>query len=250
MTTITDPQICPNFPHGPRDCGGVARQAGSDYTCTFCFEQRRSNTALSRPRQDPTPPAVTLLTALAATADLTPGAYRAIFDRLADGRSLRNIELALRSGVSYAWWGRYANGQIELDRPRTNELRAWAGLPELPLSPGEAVAAQAHPDAVVYQVGAGPASRVVLVGVDVPAVTLHVNGNCTLIEAAPYDADVSPDDIKSLGDVQAVTGPRRPVLRGTIHLDRGTWARLNAARLRAGVGWAEFLAPLEDRTQG
>lgn len=192
----------------------------------------------------PAAPAVTLLTALAATADLDAAGYRAIFDRLAEGRSLRNIELALQSGVSYAWWGRYANGEAKLDRERKNELRTWAGLPELPLSPAEAVAAQAHPDAAVYRVGAGPASRVVLVGVDVPAVSLRLNGNCTVIEDTPYAANVSPDDIKSLGDVQAVTGPRRRVARGTIHLGRDTWARLNAARLRAGVEWAEFLAPL------
>ncbi len=234
MNTITDPQICPNFPHGPRDCGGVARQAGSDYTCTFCFEQRRSNTALSLPLQDPTPPSATLLTALAATADLSPAEYRAIYDQVAAGRSLRNIELALQSGVSYAWWGRYANGEAKLDRERKNELRAWAGLPEMPLSPGEAVAEQAHPDAAVYLVGAGPASRVVLVGVDVAAVTLRVNGNCSVIEDASHAVLV-----------QAVTGPSRPVARGTIHLGRDTWERLNAARQRAGVGWAEFLAPLE-----
>lgn len=184
-----------------------------------------------------TPPdarTVKLLTALAATADLTPAAYRAIYDQVATGRSLRNIELVLRSGASYAWWGRYANGEAKLDRERKNELRAWAGLPELPLSPGDAVAAQAHPDAAVYLVGAGPASRVVLVGIDVPAVSLHVNGNCT----------VSADTAHN-GLVRDYTGHRRPVVRGTIHLGRGTWERLNAARLRAGVGWEEFLAPLE-----
>lgn len=194
---------------------------------------------------DPDPPAVTLLTALAATADLPVAEYRAIFDQVADGRSLRNIELALQSSVSYAWWGRYANGDAKLDRARKNELRAWAGLPELPLSPGEAVTAQAHPDAVVYLVGDAPASRVVLVGVDVPTATLRINGNCTLIEDTSHNADVSPDNIGIVGRVQDRTGQRRPVARGTIHLGRGTWERLNAARLRAGVGWAEFLAPLE-----
>lgn len=177
---MTNYPMCPNFPHGPRDCGGVARQAGTDYTCTFCFEERMSkamnDTALI-PLQDPTTPAVALVTALAEAGDLSRDEYREIYDRVADGRSLRNIELALRSGVTFGWWAKYAAGEKHLDRERKNELRAWAGLPELPPSVGEAVAAGAHPDAAVYQVGLAIASRVILVGADVEAVNLRINGN-------------------------------------------------------------------------
>jgi len=49
----------------------------------------------------PAPPAVTLVTAFAATADLSDAEYRAIYDRLADGRSLRNIELAVRVRIRF-----------------------------------------------------------------------------------------------------------------------------------------------------
>lgn len=175
-----DPQICPNFPHGPQDCGGVAKRAGSDYTCTFCFEQRKLNTAIA-PLQDAKLPTVSLVTALADAGDLSADEYRGIYDRVAAGRSLRNVELALRSGVSFGWWAKYAAGEKGLDRERKNELRAWAGLPLLPPSVSEAVAAGAHPDAAVYQVGEGIASRVVLVVADVEVINLRINGNVGVV---------------------------------------------------------------------
>lgn len=179
-----DLQMCPNFPHGPRDCGGVARQAGSDYTCTFCFEQRRSNAAIV-PLQDAALPSVSLVTALAEAGDLSVDEYREIYDRVAAGRSLRNVELALRSGVTFGWWAKYAAGEKALDRERKNELRRWAGLPDLPPSVVEAVAAGAHPDVAVYQVGAQVASRVILVGADVVSVNLRINGNVGVVGAGP-----------------------------------------------------------------
>ena len=136
-------------------------------------------------------PAVTLVTALAQTLDLPDAEYRAIYDRVAvAARSLRNIELALRSRVTFGWWAKYANGDRELDRERKNELRRWASanggpdLPDLPPTPVEAVAAAVHPDAAVYRIGADLASRVVLVGADVPAIGLRLNGSCA-VESAP-----------------------------------------------------------------
>ena len=137
------------------------------------------------PTDDPVQPAVTLVTAFSKTADLSDTEYRQIYDQVATGRSLRNIELALRSAVSFAWWGQYASGTKALDLDRKNELRVWAGLPELPPTPAAAVAAAAHPDAAVYRVGFEIASRVVLIGADVPAVNLRINGNCTVIDAPP-----------------------------------------------------------------
>lgn len=230
----TDPQMCPNFPHGPRNCGGVARQAGSDYTCTFCFEQRKINAAIV-PAHDPAQPAVTLVTAFSATADLTDAEYRAIYDQVAAGRSLRNIELALQSAVSFAWWGKYASGEKPLDTDRKNELRIWAGLPPLPPTPAAAVAAATHPDAAVYQVGEQIATRVVMIGADVPAVNLRVNGNCTVV-----DHPALPSTMRVTG----VTGPSRRAPRKSIHLSLAAWHRLNSARQRAGLTWEDFLAPL------
>lgn len=181
-------------------------------------------------------PAVALVTALAETADLSDTEYREIFDRVATGHSLRDIEMALHSAVSFAWWGRYANGRCALDRARKNELRIWYGLPELPPTPAEAVANLAHVDAAVYQVGSAPASRVVLIGATVPAVALRVNGDCRLLgDTAPQDA---PEGTR--------TGLYTAAPRGTIHLSRPAWERLSAARQAAGLGWEEFLSRLVD----
>ena len=193
--------------------------------------------------QGATQPVVSLVTALAEAGDLSDFEYRQIYDRVADNRSLRNIELALRSGVTFGWWAKYAAGEKTLDRARKNELRAWAGLPQLPPSVGEAVAAGVHPDAAVYQVGAQPASRVVLVGADVPAVSLRLNGACTVVEVV---APALPDG----ASVAACTGRYSRKPGGTIHLTRGTWDRLNAARVRSGLTWDDFLAPLEEDGNG
>jgi len=186
--------------------------------------------------QDMRQPVVSLVTALAEAGDLSADEYRAIYDQVAAGRSLRNVELALRSGVTFGWWAKYAAGEKVLDRERKNELRTWAGLPLLPPSVSEAVAAGAHPDAAVYQVGASPASRVVLVGADVPAVSLRLNGACTVVSDGPALEARQP----------ACTGRYSRKPGGTIHLTRGTWERLNTRRLRAGQSWDEFLAVLEE----
>lgn len=129
------------------------------------------------PAPDPEPPAVTLVTALAEASDLSDAEYRAIYDRLAgEKRSLRNVATALRSGVSHGWWGKYANGEAALDQARKAELRRWADLPKLPPTVADAVTSGAHPDAAVYRIGEQIASRVLLIGADVPTVALRVNG--------------------------------------------------------------------------
>jgi hypothetical protein len=189
-----------------------------------------TTTAALIPAHDPAEPAVALLTALAATADLSDGEYRQIYDHVAQGRSLRNIALALRSNVTFGWWAQYASGERHLDRDRKNELRVWAGLPPLPPTPVEAVAAAAHPDAAVYQVGADIANRIVLIGSDVPAVNLTVNGNCAALPYTPH--------------VTSVTGHSGRSPRKTIHLSPETWKCLSAARESSGLTWDEFLARL------
>jgi hypothetical protein len=187
------------------------------------------------PSQADSPPAVTLVTALADASDISDVEYRAIYDRLADGRSLRNIELALRSAVSFAWWGKYAAGERPLDRARKNELRRWAKLPELPPTVTEAVAAVAHPDAAVYRIGAEIANRIVLVGADVPAVDLRLNG---AVSIAGLPSPVS------IAHVTPITPPRPRRLSKSIHLSQNTFDRLNAARLASGRAWDEYLAAL------
>lgn len=188
-----------------------------------------------------TAPAVTLVTALAQTSDLSADEYRAIFDRVAAGRSLRNIELALRSEISYGWWGKYANGDKDLDRDRKNELRRWArenggpDLPDLPPTPVEVVAEHVHPDAAVYRIGEQIASRIVLVGMDVDAANLRINGACQIVSAAPV--------LES--HQTACNGRYMRKHRASIHLSHDTFQRLNSARLRAGQTWEQFLAQLD-----
>lgn len=179
----------------------------------------------------PIPP-VTLVTALAQINGLSDAEYRALYQRVAAGRSLRELATALRTAVSHTWWGNYARGDKQLDRARKNELRAWAGLPELPPSVVEAVAAGAHADAAVYRVGVDIANRVVLVGADVPALDLRVNGSVS-VAALPQNARVT-----------AVTAPRKRQNTKGIHLSPNVFERLNTARRAAGCSWDEYLTRL------
>jgi hypothetical protein len=198
------------------------------------------------PLHDPAQPAVTLITALTATGDLSADEYRAIYDQVAAGRSLRNIELALQSAVTYGWWASYAKGDKRLDRDRKNELRRWSranggpDLPDLPPTPVEAVAAHVHPDAAVYYVGTTVgeqiASRVILVGIDVPTANLRINGAVTVTSDA-----LTPQSHQPTCNSRYTHKPR-----ASIHLSHDTWNRLNAARLRAGLTWDAFLARLEE----
>jgi hypothetical protein len=188
------------------------------------------------PLQDANHPAVSLVTALAEAGDLSADEYREIYERVAAGRSLRNVELALRSGVTFGWWAKYAAGDKTLDRERKNELRAWAGFSLLPPSVGEAVAAGVHPDAAVYQVGEGIASRVVLVGADVEVVNLRINGNVGVVG----------DGLALESHEATCTGRYSRQPRASIHLSIERQNRLNARRLALGLTWDQFLARLED----
>ncbi len=114
----------------------------------------------------------------AGSDDLTPNDYRDIFEELRSGRSLR--ELVSEAGAAQgriAYWSRYSrNPDAVPDLDGRNELRRLVGLPELAPPAGDVVTAAADPAAAVWQVGDGPADRVILLATPGP-VTLRVNGN-------------------------------------------------------------------------
>lgn len=109
--------------------------------------------------------------------DLTAADYRDIFEELRSGRTLR--ELVSEAGAAQgriAYWSRYSrNPDAVPDLDGKNELRRLVGLPELDDPAGDVVAGAVDPAAVVWQVGDGPADRVILLAEPGP-VTLHVNG--------------------------------------------------------------------------
>lgn len=180
--------------------------------------------------------AVTILTAGAASAEtLSDAEYRDIYDELRAKCSLRQFAEFIGSEKSFAWWSKYERGEAALSRAARNELRRAVGLPALPTTVAEAVAA-ADPDATVYVIGPAPADRLVLLSAaEHEPLTLRVNGACEIVAADhPTESHVTP-----------VTSTERGAVRGSIHLDRVAWQRLNQARLRAGLTWAQFLAPLE-----
>jgi len=109
--------------------------------------------------------------------NLTPADYREIFDELRANRPLRALVHAAGAAEGrIAYWSRYGNDPAAVpDLAGKNELRRLVGLPELDPPAGAVVAAAADPAAAVWQVGDGPADRVILLAQPGP-VTIHVNG--------------------------------------------------------------------------
>lgn len=113
----------------------------------------------------------------AGADDMTPADYRDIYTELRANRPLRALVHAAGAAEGrIAYWSRYGNDPAAVpDLAGKNELRRLVGLPELDPPAGAVVAAAADPAAAVWQVGDGPADRVILLATPGP-VTLHVNG--------------------------------------------------------------------------
>ena len=147
----------------------------------------------------------------AGSDDLAPADYRDIFSELRANRSLRRlVEAAGAAEGRIAYWSRYGNDPAaEPDLAGKNELRRLVGLPELDPPAGAVVAAAADPAAAVWQVGDGPADRVILLAEPWP-VTLHVNG------AGPQIVDGATMPVYS--DVRAPRAPQRRKAYWTVRL--------------------------------
>lgn len=148
--------------------------------------------------------------------------------------SLRAFVDLIRSGYTIGYWSKWENSPDHpLTRQARTELRLAVGLPALPPTVSDATAA-ADPDATVYLVGDESATRIVMVGRDVDAVTLRINGHATVIEEAAPAVLVSPD-----------TRPRDRSSYAGLSVRRETKKRLGAARRASGQTWDEFLSQIE-----
>jgi len=148
---------------------------------------------------------------LAGSDDKTPEDYRDIFEELRANRSLRKlVEAAGAAEGRIAYWSRYErNPDAVPDLDGKNELRRLVGLPQLDPPAGAVVAAAADPAAAVWQVGDGPADRVILLAQPGP-VTIHVN------EAGPQVMDGAP--LPAQTHVQGRTQAQRRKAYWTVRL--------------------------------
>lgn len=140
--------------------------------------------------------------------NLTPADYREIFDELRANRSLRAlVETAGAAESRIAYWSRYQRKPAAVpDLAGRNELRRLVGLPELEPVAGDVVVTAADPAAAVWQVGDGPADRVILLAIPGP-VTLHVNG------AGPQVVDGAQDAVQPLVHERTATQRRKAMWR-------------------------------------
>lgn len=191
-----------------------------------------------------TPP-VTVITTNAGSADtLTDQDYRDIYDELRQKCPLRQFAEAIHSAVSFAWWNKYERGEAVLNRERRNELRAAVGLPALPATVAEACAT-ADLDATVYQVGASPADRLILIGADAhDPLDLHINGNLAVIDApasvGANDHSPLPAQPAQQSHVTPVTAPKRRAMTKAVRFSPERWERLSLLRKEADMTWDEF----------
>ncbi len=185
-----------------------------------------------------------LLTAHAATDDLGPADYEAIYVELRQLRPLRDLVDLLASAYSIAWWSKYEHGDIRLTRAARNELRRAVNLPELPPAVAELIAdpAVVSPDASVYRIDPRhsradgnpvPATRVLLLGDQPAPITIHVNSTITVAPASD-----SP--------VTAVTRTTHHAPRKTVHLSLDISVRFQAARSDTDYNVNDFVAALLD----
>ena len=175
-------------------------------------------------------PNVTMVTRNADADDLTDDDYHDIYIELRGQHTLREFAALSQTRYSIAWWSKIEHG-AELTRDARNDLRRAVGLAPLPPTVAQATAS-ADPGAVVYQVGAAPATRVILVGHPAP-LTMHLNG----------ELDVS-EEIGELAPKSRVTEVTRARNRRAISVPCELWQRLNEARIAAGASWATFLNDL------
>ncbi len=180
---------------------------------------------------------VTPITDAAGRADSLPDSeYRAIYDELREGRSLRQFIALLQSDASPSWWSQYEAGSKRLDWQRKNELRRAVGLAELAPSLASVLAA-VDPTAAVWQVGAGLADTVILVTPECPSgALLGVNGAVHIVELGnTQNAEKGPvtpitKAFQPTADFQPTVRSRPPAHRPYITDDRKWRAYLEWSR--------------------
>ncbi len=177
-------------------------------------------------------PTVTLVTTRAQSADdLTDQDYRDIYSEIRSRMSLRAFVAIVHSRYTIGYWSKWENSPaLVLTRQARNELRAAVALPVLPPTVADTLQT-VDPDAAVYQVGSACPDRLIMVGVDVPAVTLHLNGSLTTVS----DGEPAPGCIVSPATPRRSRPPTRAV-----RFSPATFDRLATLRRDAGLSWDEF----------
>lgn len=186
---------------------------------------------------------MTTLTTAATYDDLTDSDYRDIYDEIRAGHALRGFIEVAGSTLSASWWSQWEKGGKNLTRRARNDLRRAVGLPLLPPTVEEAVAAHVHPDATVARVGDDPQARRVLLLATGDDVTVTWNGSGPQMAASA--------DVTGVARTQPENTVRRSrrTKRAALSVSVELHEQLNAARQRAGLSWPAFLSRLveEDR---
>lgn len=144
----------------------------------------------------------------------------------------KNFDLlvgALESHYSKAYWSKYARDLIHLTRIARNELRAYVGLPQLPMTLKDIAASFNDEESSIFIVG-NEAPNCAVIGNSSHGIIFNVvvGGN-----GASVTSVLAKEVIK--GNDQH---------RKHISIDDETFDQLNDVRLSKGISWKQFLMNL------
>lgn len=143
--------------------------------------------------------------------DMDDAAYREIFMGAWDGKTLRGVVDALGSRFSTAAWSKVARGKLRLNHDMKNELRAYAGLPDVPVV--------SVPEGV---------RRVVRIGDEAEVVAIFPDRRLTF---------------RMDGQTASISFPATRVARPRSHvcMRNDTFIAANEKRIEIGASWDEFM---------
>lgn len=151
--------------------------------------------------------------------------YKEVYAGLRATRSLREVKETLESNESKANWGRFET-RDRINLAMKNDLRRYAGAPEILTSAAEAVAQYAAPKVTVWFVGdtSDKADRIVMID---PEATIGIRDGTITIGGDPTQR---PEN----GNVQGCTPAKRR------RLDTERYKAFNERRKAIGVSWIEI----------
>jgi hypothetical protein len=161
--------------------------------------------------------------------ELTSDQYMGIYLRArAEYKNFTALVVGLGTHYSRAYWSKYERGLIRLTRIAKNELRAYANMPELPMTLHDIAALFNDEDSSIF-----------VVGTDTP--NCAVIGNST--NGITFNIVVGGNSDSANVLAKEITGKEKDN-RKHISIDEDSFNQLNLVRLSKGISWKQFLMNL------
>ena len=158
--------------------------------------------------------------------ELTSDQYKEIYLKArAEYKNFTALVVGLGTHYSRAYWSKYERDLIHLTRVTKNELRAYAGMSELPMTLRDIAMLFSDEDSSIFVVGTGVPNCAVI-GNSAHGITFNivVGGNSDSANVLAREAT-----------------NRDTRHRKHISIDDESFDQLNEVRLSKGISWKQFL---------